>query len=576
MERTVPTTASEEIELYMRTYYSLLRSTAEVRIRSFEEAHAGMHSLLHLQANTPQIDTSALIYSLLRLPTCLPQVQLVVLGQSDEVFARAGFHALTSWQEAAAIARRRRCYFDGRGVLACFIASRSDIDDMIPMLTALQIEWNKLHLRLRRIAPTVNFDELCESPSGYSRLAELMDVPIEDFDRLFAIWGDDFGCNLRRIADIPLDLRVRLLSGSLNEYRKARHAWWENIEAAAPQVRSRPIYFVSSNVHSMRNLLTGFALKNERKLIAYLENSGNVGLQNEWREIVLGRVPSSRENFLYYLLRKYQQAHEGLDSLEEQAQLEKAMGITRVSSMRTFDVEAQVIELSSLDYANIDPRLKTHADDRLLSKSEALIVNIDYPLGVAAYDILTEVASRVSSVLGVYIMGKAATLNAVVGDVMIPNVVHDEHSKNTYLFENCFSAADISPHLVYGSVLDNQKAMSVMGTFLQNARYMDVFYREGYTDIEMESGPYLSAVYEMYRPKRHPINEIVNLYSLPFDIGILHYASDTPLSKGRNLGAGSLSYYGMDSTYASALAILRRIFDLELARLQGRRNPRGR
>ena len=90
---------------------------------------------------------------------------------------------------------------------------------------------------------------------------------------------------------------------------------------------------------------------------------------------------------------------------------------------------------------------------------------------------------------------------------------------------------------------------------------------EGYADIEMEAGPYLSAVYEMSRPKRHPVNEIVSLHDLPFDLGILHYASDTPLGKGENLGAGTLSYYGMDSTYAAAVAILRRIFAREAARL---------
>ena len=164
-------------------------------------------------------------------------------------------------------------------------------------------------------------------------------------------------------------------------------------------------------------------------------------------------------------------------------------------------------------------------------------------------------------------VGKAATLNSVVGDIMIPNVVHDEHSENTYMFANVFSSADVAPHLVYGTVLDNQKAVSVRGTFLQNASYMDVFYREGYTDIEMEAGPFLSAVYEMYRPKRHPVNEIVNLYGLPFDLGIIHYASDTPLSKGKNLGAGSLSYYGMDSTYAASVAVLRRIFTMEKKRI---------
>ena len=130
---------------------------------------------------------------------------------------------------------------------------------------------------------------------------------------------------------------------------------------------------------------------------------------------------------------------------------------------------------------------------------------------------------------------------------------------------------------MYGTVLDNQKAVTVQGTFLQNARYMDVFYREGYTDIEMEAGPYLSAVYEMYRPKRHPVNEIVNLYGLPFDLGILHYASDTPLGKGQEPGRGQPSYFGMDSTYASTTAVLRRIFRVERARLQAQaaRSPRG-
>jgi hypothetical protein len=125
----------------------------------------------------------------------------------------------------------------------------------------------------------------------------------------------------------------------------------------------------------------------------------------------------------------------------------------------------------------------------------------------------------------------------------------------------------VAPYLVYGTVLDNQKAVTVRGTFLQNATYMDVFYREGYTDIEMEAGPYLSAVYEMHRPIRHPRDEIIYQYNLPFDFGLLHYASDTPLSKGKNLGASSLSYFGMDPTYATTLAIMRRILRLESQRV---------
>ena len=167
-------------------------------------------------------------------------------------------------------------------------------------------------------------------------------------------------------------------------------------------------------------------------------------------------------------------------------------------------------------------------------------------------------------------MGKAATLNARIGDVMIPSVIHDEHSQNTYLFPNCFSASDVRPYMARGNVLDNQKAVTCLGTFLQNPGYMSVFYREGYTDIEMEGGPYLSAIYEAYRPRRHPENEIVNLHAIPFDVGFLHYASDMPMRTGHNLGAGNLAYTGVESTYATAITILRRIFQREGERMRKR------
>ncbi len=110
--------------------------------------------------------------------------------------------------------------------------------------------------------------------------------------------------------------------------------------------------------------------------------------------------------------------------------------------------------------AVMDARLRLGEEAGELTHSNALILNIDYPLGLAAYDILAEVSAHVGSVPGVYIMGKAATLNGVIGDVMISNVVHDEHSQNTYLFPNCFSAADVAPDLRYGTVLDNQKSVT--------------------------------------------------------------------------------------------------------------------
>ena len=572
MERTVPSTASEEVELYLRTYYSLLRSTADVHIRTLEEAHAGMRSLLHPAARETAPDMAAFFYSLLRLPACISSVQLVVLGQSTEVFARQGFTNIESWDRVSAAARRRRCFYNRRDVLACFIASRSDIDDVIPLLTAFQIEWNKIHFLLKRFLPAnpdFDFNTCASNEKVRSELAEAIQVSLEDLERLRVVWGSSFSENLARIASSPRALRVRLLSGSLSAYRRATNLWWEKIESVSPELARRPVYFISSNTHSLANLISGYALQIEDRLVSFLEESENCDLLAEWNDIQARQVESSRENFLYYVLKKFQASPQGKDAVDGQRQAELASGLVRIGSEHSFDVDAQVIEIKTLASALLDPRLRQGDDPHALAylaHSDAIILNIDYPLGLGAYNILTEVAEQVGQVLGVYVLGKAASLNGTVGDVVIPNVVHDEHSKNSYLFSNCFSAADIVPYLMYGSVLDNQKAVTVRGTFLQNASYMDVFYREGYTDIEMEAGAYLSAVYEMYRPQRHPVDEIVNMYGLPFDLGIIHYVSDTPMSKGRNLGAGSLSYYGMDSTYAASLAVLRHIFRAEQQR----------
>jgi hypothetical protein len=166
------------------------------------------------------------------------------------------------------------------------------------------------------------------------------------------------------------------------------------------------------------------------------------------------------------------------------------------------------------------------------------------------------------------VLGKAATLNGRVGDVMIPNVVYDEHSQNTFLFRNCFTATDVSPLLNFGTVFDNQKAVTVRGTILQNRSFMHVFYEEGYTDIEMEAGPYLSGIYEDVYPQRYPVNEIVNLFiNVPYDIGLIHYASDTPISRRQTLLSKSMSYFGVDATYAGSIAVMRRILEQEATRM---------
>ena len=570
MERTVPKSASDEIDLYLRTLYSLLRSTTEVQIRTLEEVHAGMNSSLHADARKNVPDISAFIYSILRLPPCITRVNSIVLGQSPSVFARQGYADVENWQQVYARARRRPTFFDGKGTLAVFIASRSDIEDVVPVLTAYQIEWNKLHTLLNKTNGDLLGKIESDNEEDQVEIAAFLGISVEDLTRLKIIWGTETASLFTQIKKRRCNFGLRLLNGSLSEYWRATRIWWDNIEQKRPELLEKPVYFISSNTHSIPNLVSGYALTKRQEIAKFIESGSTPGLKEEWNALQDAASASSLENFLYYALKKFQQTPQGNFSNAEQSIFENAHGILRIPSVHSFDVEADVIQLSQLDPAKFDPRLLPAGESgEFLKKSDAIILNKDYPLGLCAYNILIKLAEHIADILGVYIMGKAATLNARRGDVMIPNVVQDEQSQNTYLFQNALTAADVMPYLVYGTVLDNQKALSVLGTFLQNAQMMNVVYREGYTDIEMESGPYLSAVYEMTRPKRHPYNEMVNLQGIPFEIGILHYASDTPLSKGKNLGAGALSYEGMDSTYATSLAILRRIISQE----QKRRRP---
>src|SRR5205807_191963 len=160
-----------------------------------------------------------------------------------------------------------------------------------------------------------------------------------------------------------------------------------------------------------------------------------------------------------------------------------ANGIRHVPARGTgVDSAAQVFKISQLDPKAIDPRVGP-VDESKLRASEACIVNVDYPLGLAAYHILRQVAEHSAWVAGVYVLGKAATLNAEVGDVMIPNAVYNEHSGNTYWLDNSIAV----------------------------------------------------------------------------------YASDTPYTQARALGARGLRYRGMDSTYAAAIALARRILEREEA-----------
>jgi len=553
---------SDEVELYVRTYTTLLRSSGETQLRVLEPSHMAMGSSLHPLAASEELDLGAFIYAVRRLPDGIVGADLVVMGQEVEQLSAAGVPVET-WAQDEAPARRRRWYDSGNGTLAVLLASASDVDDLVPTLVAFQIEWNKLRFRQRAAGwPTVGSPDVLAEECA----RELGGSP-DDWARLREAWGERFGERVRLIGERRLSLRVRMLGGTHTGYARLTRRWWTPVSAeladlVPPTLTERPLYFVSSNSHSLVNIVTGIAREREDELVAFVEQLDEEDiLRQELAAFREGRSEGSWENFLYFIARLYFDER-GADAKAERRATELRKGVTHLRSTTALRVPAQIISLAALDPRALDPRVGD-IDAAKLAASGAVIVNIDYPLGVAAYNILREVAVDRAALRGVYVLGKAATLNADVGDVMISNVVHDEHSGSTYWLDNAFSVDDLASDLRFGTGLDNQRTVTVKSTFLQNRSYLDFYYREAFTVVEMETGPYLDAVYEIADADRHPVGEAVNFSKLPLDLGIIHYASDTPYTQARTLGARGLSYYGMDSTYASSLAILRRILRLE-------------
>src|SRR5207248_10738751 len=86
-----------DVELYIRTYNTLLRSSGEVSLKALVQAHYNIDSSLHPEARSPYPDMSAFIYSVLRLPAAIVHCNLVLLGQSEEVFQQQGFDG-AAWE----------------------------------------------------------------------------------------------------------------------------------------------------------------------------------------------------------------------------------------------------------------------------------------------------------------------------------------------------------------------------------------------------------------------------------------------------------------------------------------------
>src|SRR5205807_897720 len=180
-------------------------------------------------------------------------------------------------------------YYGGDNTLAVLIASRSDIDDLVPTLVAFQIEWNKLHRALQDVELS---DESARRAAGATP---------DDWQRLRGAWGDGFDANLAAIKREECRIVLRLIGGSHLGFARNASRWWQPIATAMDELGARdaPIYFVSSNSHSLVNVLTGVARRIETEIIDWIGKPDR-DLDSERRKLEAGHSRASRQNWLYY------------------------------------------------------------------------------------------------------------------------------------------------------------------------------------------------------------------------------------------------------------------------------------
>src|SRR4029077_12654190 len=158
------------------------------------------------------------------------------------------------------------------------------------------------------------------------RLRDALGLTPEELSRLAIVWHGRAWRFLAQVAERRKKIAVRVLGGSWNDYERASQQWWDRValpeysrrryaavehwyeyvaDNVPPDLSRRPTYFVSSNMHSLVNLLSGSALARQGEIIDYVQRSDSDLLRAEYEGITSDRVRSSLENFLYYAAKKY-------------------------------------------------------------------------------------------------------------------------------------------------------------------------------------------------------------------------------------------------------------------------------
>jgi hypothetical protein len=519
--------------------------------KALEQCLRNLSPEIYGSMNDPRIvELKGLEYVIDRLPKDIEECNRIILTEEDPF-------KNDPLQPTIPLKRRRTCYRVGQNEM-CFVITRglSEIYDILTHMTFLVVEARKIHSRMTDDSGslTIEWKELEKSVDQQKRFADA------DLDQ--ALWSLSIilGRPYRETRDTFHYLEAsKKQAGSNNGLFHLIHSLGQRIESEhssrneaivvyltpslmriigqqvyekkwasdikeqliRQNLHRRPIHIVSANLHSVLNLIYGFAA---------LRNAG--------------QPPNDDLYAFFNNLRQHQ---------EEIQNFAAAHGFLELPDRSGAHIDCQIIDTSQLGGVELHPQLNITLPES--AENAPVILVIDYAFGAQAFEImenLLESYNKNGSTVAldyssISIMGKAGILTGDKGDIMLATAHVFEGTSDNYRIDNDLSPSDFpDTEKVFAGPM-----VTVLGTSLQNRDMLEKFQSDWKTiGLEMEGGHFQRAISAAII-KGNAREDMPVRYA--------YYASDNPIKSGSTLAAGAMGKEGVKPTYLITRVILEKV-----------------
>ncbi|MCB2148997.1 MAG: hypothetical protein KQI81_21125 [Deltaproteobacteria bacterium] len=519
--------------------------------KALEQCLRNLSPEIYGSMNDPRIvELKGLEYVIDRLPKGIEECNRIILTEEDPF-------KNDTLQPTLPLKRRRTCYRVGQNEM-CFVITRglSEIYDILTHMTFLVVEARKIHSRMTDDSGslTIEWSELEKTvrhrdpfsdavlDQALWSLSIILGRPYRETRDTFHYLEANkkqFGSNnglfhlihslgqrIEAEHNNRNDAIIIYLTPSLmriigqQEYEKK---WASDIKEKLirQNLHQRPIHIISANLHSVLNVLYGFAA---------LQTAGQTTQGNLYD--------------FFHDLRQHQ------DEIETFA---AAHGFFALPDRSGAHIDCQFIDTSHLKGLALHPDLDITIPES--TETAPVILVIDYAFGAQAFEIMENLLDTyvkdgrtvTFDYSSISIMGKAGILTGDKGDIMLATAHVFEGTSDNYRVDNDLSPSDFpDTEKVYVGPL-----VTVLGTSLQNRDMLEKFQTDWKTiGLEMEGGHFQRAISAAII-KGNAREDMPVRYA--------YYASDNPIKTGRTLAAGAMGKEGVKPTYLITRVILEKI-----------------